>query len=136
MTAQAGGVHEAALAQLRSGRKTGHWMWFVFPQVAGLGRTETSRFYEVRSLAQARAYLAHSVLGPRLRACVDALLSLPDGATADGAMASDVDAAKLRSSLTLFLRAAPGDAQFAGVLDRFWAGIPDARTDALLAARR
>lgn len=124
------GTYDAALAELRAGRKTSHWMWFVFPQLAGLGLSETSRRYAISSLDEARAYLAHPVLGPRLQECARALLGL-DGRTATEIL-GPVDALKLRSSLTLFARAAPEDPVFGEVLDRYFDGRPDEATDALL----
>ena len=104
------GTYASALAELRSGRKTGHWMWFVFPQIAGLGLSETSRRYAISSLDEARAYLAHPVLGPRLEESARALLEL-DGRTATEIL-GPVDAMKLRSSMTLFARAAPEEPLF------------------------
>jgi len=124
-----GGAHEQALAELRRGRKTSHWMWFEFPQVAGLGRSSTARHYALSGLAEARAYLAHPVLGPRLRECCEAVLGVEE-ATADEILGS-VDALKLRSSMTLFARADPEEPLFAGVLERYYDG-PDARTEELL----
>jgi uncharacterized protein (DUF1810 family) len=105
-------------------------MWFVFPQVAGLGESWTSRHYAIASLDEARAYLAHPILGPRLLECSSAVLAAP--ASSAEAILGSIDAKKLRSAMTLFLRAAPAEAVFQAVLDRFWAGIPDALTDALL----
>jgi uncharacterized protein (DUF1810 family) len=124
------GLHDAVLRELRSGRKTGHWMWFVFPQLAGLGRSETSRFYAIASLDEARAYLADPVLGPHLRQCAAAVLAV-DGRTAEEIFGG-IDALKLRSSMTLFHRAAPEEALFRSVLERFFAGRPDPATDRLL----
>jgi uncharacterized protein (DUF1810 family) len=124
------GTYDSALGELRVGRKSSHWMWFVFPQLRGLGRSETSRFYGLEGLAEAEAYLAHPVLGPRLRAACDALLEAPG--SADGILGA-VDALKLRSSMTLFRHAAPDDARFAAVLERFYRGEPDPLTEALLA---
>ena len=124
------GVYDGALAELRAGRKTGHWIWFVFPQVAGLGRSGMSRIYALGSLAEARAYLAHRVLRPRLRESVAALLAT-HGRSADEMLGS-IDAVKLRSSMTLFLRADPDEPAFRAVLDRFYDGRPDAATDAIL----
>ena len=124
------GVFDGALAELRAGRKTGHWIWFVFPQVAGLGRSEMSRIYSIGSLAEARAYLAHPVLGPRLREAAAAVLAT-HGRSADEILGS-IDAVKLRSSMTLFLRAAPDEPAFRAVLDRFYDGRPDAATDAIV----
>jgi len=127
------GVYDRALAELRAGRKTGHWIWFVFPQIAGLGQSEMSRIYAIGSLAEARAYLAHPVLGPRLREAAAAVLAT-HGRSA-GEMLGSIDAVKLRSSMTLFLRAAPDEPAFRAVLDRFYDGRPDAATDAILADR-
>ena len=124
------GVYDRAIDELRRGRKTGHWMWFIFPQVAGLGRSAMSQHYAIASLAEARAYLAHDVLGPRLRESADAVLATT-GRTADEILGG-IDAVKLRSSMTLFLRAAPDDPTFQDVLDRFYGGLPDPATDALL----
>ena len=119
-----------ALAELRAGRKTRHWMWFVFPQVAGLGRTSTSQLYAIADLAEARAYLADDVLGPRLRECCRALLDL-EGLSAEQVLGG-TDALKLRSSMTLFALADPEERLFVDVLDRFYDGRRDERTVALL----
>jgi len=127
------GVHEAALRELRAARKTSHWMWFIFPQIAGLGQSRVSRQYAIGSLAEARAYLAHEVLGARLRECADALLEAGPDATAISIFGG-IDAIKLRSSMTLFLRAAPAEPRWQRVLDRFYGGVADARTDDLLGA--
>ena len=120
------GTYERAVAELRRGRKTSHWMWFVFPQVAGLGRSSTAQAYAVRSLAEARAYLAHPVLGPRLRACAAALLELPGSDPV--AVLGGTDAQKLRSSMTLFAAVSGGDPLFTGVLDRYFGGVADPAT--------
>jgi uncharacterized protein (DUF1810 family) len=124
------GIYAGVLGELRRGRKTSHWMWFVFPQVAGLGESWTSRHYAIASLDEARAYLAHPILGPRLLECSSTLLAAP-ASSAEGIFGS-IDATKLRSSMTLFLRAAPAEAVFQAMLDRFWGGIPDALTDGIL----
>jgi len=124
------GTHDRALAELRAGRKTSHWMWFVFPQVAGLGHSPTAQAYAVTDLAEARAYLTHDVLGPRLHRCCDALLGL-EGVSAEQVLGS-TDAMKLRSSMTLFALAAPDDPVFDRVLERFFDGERDERTPALL----
>jgi uncharacterized protein (DUF1810 family) len=131
VTAQSGGVHERALAELRAGRKTGHWMWFVFPQIAGLGMSINAQVYAISSLDEARDYLAHDVLGPRLRECAAVVAALPG--TDPEAVFGDIDAMKLRSSMTLFARAAPDEPVFTDVLGRFYGGVPDAATDRLLA---
>ncbi|RLV47839.1 DUF1810 domain-containing protein [Nocardioides mangrovicus] len=130
VTAQAGGVYEQALGELHRGRKTSHWMWFVFPQYIGLGRSATAQRYAIASLAQAEAYLAHPVLGPRLVACCDALLTHPD-LTAQQILGG-VDALKLRSSMTLFARAADDPAPFQQVLAAFYDGEDDPATLDLL----
>ena len=124
------GTYDRALAELRRGRKTSHWMWFVFPQVAGLGHSPTAKHYELPGLDAARAYLAHDVLGPRLLACCRALLALED--TSAEEVLGGVDAMKLRSSMTLFARADPAEPVFAEVLERFHGGVADDRTDRLL----
>jgi uncharacterized protein (DUF1810 family) len=124
------GVMDGVLAELRAGRKTGHWIWFVFPQLAGLGRSEMARYYGIGSLDEARAYLAHPVLGARLRECVDLLLAI-EGVTAENVL-GPVDAMKVRSSMTLFHRAAPGDPRFRAVLATWYGGMPDPVTDDLL----
>ena len=123
-----GATYERALGELRAGLKTGHWMWFVFPQIAGLGTSPTSRAFAISSLAEARAYLAHGVLGPRLRECARVLLELEGRSAAQ--IFGGVDAMKLRSSMTLFLRAAPGEELFAEVLGRYFASEADPATDA------
>ena len=125
-----GGTYEQALGELRRGRKVSHWMWFVFPQLAGLGRSATARFYAVGSLAEARAYLAHPVLGARLRECAAVLTGLAGSRGAEDVFGG-VDALKLRSSMTLFARAAPAEPVFAGVLERYFPG-PDPATERLL----
>ena len=124
------GAMDGVLAELRAGRKTGHWIWFVFPQLAGLGRSEMARYYGIGSLSEARAYLEQPVLGARLRDCVDALLAI-DGRTAEDVL-GPVDAMKVRSSLTLFHRAAPDDPRFPALLAKWYGGVPDALTDQLL----
>ena len=126
-----GGTYDRALAELRAGRKTTHWMWFVFPQLAGLGRSSTAQRYAIASLTEAEAYVADPVLGPRLRQCATVLLELPPTATAEGVLGG-IDAVKLRSSMTLFAHAAPDDPAFRRVLGRFFAGEPDPATELLL----
>lgn len=117
-----------ALAELRRGRKESHWMWFVFPQLAGLGRSETARHYAIRSLAEARAYLAHPVLGNRLREAVAAAMG--SGVASPRALFGSPDDMKLRSSLTLFREAAEGEEArpFDEALARFFGGEADEET--------
>jgi uncharacterized protein (DUF1810 family) len=126
------GAYDGALRELRAGHKTGHWIWFIFPQLAGLGRSEMSRFYGIASLDEARAYLADPVLGPRLLECVTAVLEAP-GRSPEAILGS-VDAMKLRSSVTLFARADGAEPCFSAVLERFYDGEPDPATDRLLGA--
>jgi uncharacterized protein (DUF1810 family) len=132
VTAQdAGGTYDRAIEELRAGRKTGHWMWFVFPQIAGLGRSATAQEFAISSLDEARAYLRHPVLGPRLAGSAR-LLTQVTGRSADQIFGG-LDAQKLRSSMTLFLRAEPdSSAGFAQVLDQYFDGRPDPATDQLL----
>ncbi|MFD3443729.1 DUF1810 domain-containing protein [Microbacteriaceae bacterium 4G12] len=130
--AQDGGAFDGAVGELRRGRKSSHWMWFVFPQVAGLGRSAMAERYAIRSLDEARAYLAHPVLGPRLLQCAALAADAPEGRSAESVFGG-IDAVKLRSSATLFLRASdPPEPAFQRVLDRFFDGVPDAATDRLL----
>ncbi len=121
------GQYDRALAELRRANKTGHWMWYVFPQVAGLGMSAMSRRYGISSLTEARAYLRHEVLGPRLRECA-AVVAAVRGRTAEQIF-GPIDAVKLRSSMTLFLRADPHEAVFGQVLDEYFDGVPDPATD-------
>ena len=116
---------EAALAELEAGRKQSHWMWFIFPQLAGLGRSPTAQFYGIRSLHEARAFLAHPILGERYRRSVEALIRWAMTRNAVEIL-GDVDALKLRSSLTLF-EVASGDPIFATALQAFFEG-PDEAT--------
>jgi uncharacterized protein (DUF1810 family) len=122
-------VHDQALAELRRGRKTSHWMWFIFPQIAGLGRSETARFYAISDAAEARAYLAHPLLGPRLIEATRTATAAPGTAVA---IFGEIDALKLRSSLTLFAAVADDPAPFEAALTRFYGGERDAATLDLL----
>lgn len=126
----ADGVFERALRELRSGRKTGHWMWFIFPQITGLGRSATAVRYAITSAAEAQAYLRHEVLGPRLVTCAEALLQHEES-SAD-AIFGGIDAIKLRSSMTLFAHADPAETAFTRVLEAFFDGSPDPATVARL----
>jgi uncharacterized protein (DUF1810 family) len=131
VTAQdAGGTYQRALAELRAGRKTSHWMWFIFPQVAGLGFSAMAQRYAISGVAEARAYLSHPVLGPRLLACTGAIAAT-SGSTADRIL-GPVDAMKLRSCMTLFADAAPEEKVFGEVLARYFDGEPDEATLARL----
>lgn len=124
-------TYEAALAEIRAGEKEEHWMWFIFPQVAGLGSSEKSRYYAIHSLREARAYMGHKLLGPRLVECASELIALKDKTAAD--IFSSVDVKKLQSSMTLFVLAAPDEEDvFQMVLDIYFDGKRDERTVAFL----
>jgi uncharacterized protein (DUF1810 family) len=126
----AGGTYDRAAADLRRGHKTGHWMWFVFPQIAGLGQSPTSRKYAISSLEEASAYLRHPVLGPRLTEGARILTEVR-GRSAEQIFGG-LDAQKLHSSMTLFWRAAPGEPLFGQVISQYFDGVPDSATDQLL----
>jgi len=125
-TAAQAPVWESVLQELRAGRKHTHWMWFVFPQLASLGRSVTAKHYGLSGLAEARAYLAHPLLGPRLLQVCETLLQLPPTTATD--IFGKVDAMKLRSSLTLFAAASPQQEVFARCLERYFSGAADALT--------
>ena len=122
----AGRTYDSAIAELRAGSKRGHWIWFVFPQVEGLGMSPTSQLFGVRGLAEARAYVAHPVLGPRLVAAARAVADLSGDDPV--AVLGSIDAVKLRSSMTLFAHAADDPAVFRAVLDRYYGGEDDPAT--------
>jgi uncharacterized protein (DUF1810 family) len=124
-------VYDTVLAELRGARKRSHWIWFVFPQLAGLGSSPTAARYAISGLPEAQAYLAHAVLGPRLRECV-ALVAAIDGVTIEDVFGFP-DYLKVRSSLTLFARATTENGDFRTVLDKFYGGEQDEKTLALLA---
>ena len=119
-------VYGTVLAELRNGAKRSHWIWFVFPQLRGLGHSPTAQHYGISSVDEARAYLAHDVLGPRLRECTRLVLAI------DGRSADDIfgwpDNLKVRSSMTLFARATDDNAEFRAVLDKFYDGEDDPAT--------
>jgi uncharacterized protein (DUF1810 family) len=121
------GIYARAVAELRRGGKASHWMWFVFPQVRGLGHSPAARMYGISGLDEARAYLAHPVLGPRLVECASILAGL-SGRTAEQVFGG-TDAMKLRSSMTLFWRADPDREVFRQVLETYFDGEPDSATD-------
>lgn len=126
------GVYGRALAELQVGDKRSHWMWFIFPQIAGLGASPMAQRYAIGSLAEAQAYAAHPVLGARLRACTAAVNAVA-GRSAHAIFGSPDDL-KFRSSMTLFARAVPGEPVFADALARYFDGVPDPRTLAKLGA--
>lgn len=125
-----GGTYEVALGELRAGRKRSHWMWFVFPQIAGLGQSPISRRFAISSLDEARAYLAHPVLGPRLIESAQALTELATESPEE--VFGTIDALKLRSSMTLFAHADPNEPVFGQVLAQFFGGAADESTVRLL----
>lgn len=127
-------MYARVLTELARGLKTSHWMWFIFPQVAGLGSSAMARLYAIRSIEEAQAYLNHPLLGARYRECVVVLQDLV-GTTAEAVFGS-VDAAKLRSSLTLFAEAAPGDPLLGAALERWFNGEKDDRTLTILSRSR
>ena len=118
--------YAAALAEVRRGRKTSHWMWYIFPQIAGLGQSSTARYYSIRDLEEAREYYAHPVLGQRLREISGVLLDLRGSDPV--AVFGGIDSMKLKSSMTLFAVAAPDDPLFQQVLDKYYGGEQDALT--------
>jgi uncharacterized protein (DUF1810 family) len=127
VTAQdSGGTYQRAVAELRNGRKTSHWMWFIFPQIAGLGRSAMAQAYAISDLAEAQAYLAHPVLGTRLVECAEIVAS-HRGLTAEHIFGG-MDAIKLRSSMTLFAHADPAQTIFQQVIDQYYNG-PDPETE-------
>jgi uncharacterized protein (DUF1810 family) len=121
-----GGTYQNALTELRNGRKTSHWMWFIFPQIAGLGRSAMAQAYAISDLAEAQAYLAHPVLGPRLVECAEILASQRVLTAQD--IFGGIDAIKLRSSMTLFAHADPDQTIFRQVIDQYYDG-PDPETE-------
>jgi len=127
-------TYERALAELHSGRKRSHWMWYVFPQLAGLGRSATSRHYAIRNAAEAKAYLAHRLLGPRLVQCAAAVVEI-EGRSAYEIFGSPDDL-KLRSCATLFARVSPPNPVFLAVLAKYFGGREDEETVRLLASNR
>jgi uncharacterized protein (DUF1810 family) len=119
-------VYDQARRELQAGRKESHWMWFIFPQIAGLGQSPTSIRFAIGSLDEAKAYLAHPVLGRRLRECATLVLGVKGGKARD--IFGPIDAMKFRSSMTLFARAAPDEDVFQRCLDKYFAGSPDPAT--------
>lgn len=123
-------TYDAALAELQAGRKRSHWMWFVFPQLAGLGSSSMAQRYAISGLPEASAYLQHPTLGPRLRACTAAVNAV-EGRSAHDILGSPDDL-KFRSCMSLFARAAPQEALFRDALGKYFDGAPDPRTLAAL----
>ncbi len=121
-------VYDSALAEIRAGRKRTHWMWFIFPQIAGLGSSATSTRFAIKSAAEARAYLSHPILGPRLLECCTALLELESKSATE--IFGSPDDMKLRSCATLFASVTEPGSVFERVLERFYGGSSDERTEA------
>jgi uncharacterized protein (DUF1810 family) len=120
------GRYETAVSELRMGQKAGHWMWFIFPQVAGLGHSPMSREFGISSVAEAQAYLRHPVLGPRLIACARILMGITDKSAME--ILGTIDSKKLRSSMTLFMSAQPEEPVFREVLAKYFHGSADQET--------
>lgn len=127
------GDYDRALGELKSGRKRSHWMWYIFPQLDGLGHSSMARRYSIKSLAEARAYLAHPILGPRLRECVEVLLGLEDDTAHD--IFGSPDDLKLRSCATLFAEVSLGNSAFHRLLAKYFDGVPDHASLRLLSQR-
>ena len=127
------GTYQQVVAELRAGRKTSHWIWFIFPQIAGLGHSAMSQMYAITSLDEARTYLRHPVLGPRLIECISLVDATPDRSAEQ--ILGSLDAMKLQSSLTLFMRADPAEPVFLRALNRFFGGVPDSETNRILPPR-
>lgn len=125
-------IYADVQAELRQGFKRGHWMWFIFPQLRGLGRSETAQFYAIRSREEAASYLAHPTLGERLRECTELVLAIPGKDV--HAIFGSPDDLKFRSSMTLFGVIAPGESVFRRALQKYFGGQPDQATLALLGA--
>lgn len=126
-------VYDDVCAELRSGRKTSHWMWFVFPQLKALGRSSTAKYYGIESMQEARAYLQHSLLGPRLRECTGLVVAIPNKSAFE--IFGTPDDLKFRSCMTLFAQASDDAEIFVRALERFHQGQPDSVTLALLDAK-
>ena len=126
------GDYDQALAEIRSGRKRSHWIWYIFPQFAGLGLSATSRDYAIASVAEAEAYLTHPVLGPRLLTCAEAALAIEGRSAAE--IFGSPDDMKLRSCATLFASVSPAGSVFHRLIEKYYAGQPDERTLRLIGA--
>ena len=123
-----------ALAEIKSGRKRTHWMWYIFPQIDGLGTSPTAQLYAIKNLAEGRAYLSHPVLGPRLIECAEAVIAVRDRSAFE--IFGTPDDLKLRSSATLFDVISPPDSVFARLLKRYYGGVPDGRTLMILRVQK
>lgn len=119
-------IFPRVLSELKAGAKMSHWMWFIFPQIRGLGSTPTAIQYSISGLHEARAYLAHPILGPRLKECTQLVLQVESRSAEE--IFGSLDAMKFRSSMTLFAQASPGDDIFLRALQKYFAGVPDQLT--------
>jgi len=126
--------YDRALSEIRGGRKRTHWMWYIFPQIAGLGRSWASLHYAISGIGEAEAYLRHPVLGPRLLKCAEAVLHHEE--LTASAIFGHPDDMKLRSSATLFASVSPAGSPFHRIIDRFFQGQPDEKTCRLLQSQR
>ena len=124
------GDYKAAIAEIRNGHKQSHWIWYIFPQLRALGRSTTAQHYGLETPAEAAAYWEHSLLGPRLRECIQAILQVRDKSAT--AILGEIDAIKFRSCLTLFCEVAPTDQNIRAALTKFYEGKPDTMTLELL----
>ncbi|MDQ3321450.1 MAG: DUF1810 domain-containing protein [Acidobacteriota bacterium] len=123
-------IYDVALWELKNGRKRSHWMWFIFPQIDGLAQSSTSKFYALKSMEEARAYLNHPVLGKRLKECAEAVLAVEEHSVSE--IFGYPDDLKLKSSLTLFASVADGESVFTSLLNKCFNGERDLRTLELL----
>lgn len=130
LTAQQGGVYDNALNELKNGRKCSHWMWFIFPQIKGLGYSETAKYYAIKNKEEASQYLNHPVLGKRLLACTNAVLAIENKSAL--AIFGEPDNLKLNSCMTLFAQLTNASPVFSRVIDKHFNGKPDTKTLALL----
>jgi uncharacterized protein (DUF1810 family) len=123
-------IYPQVLEEIRSGRKSTHWMWFIFPQIEGLGHSSTAKYYSIKSIEEAKKYIGHPVLGKRLLECSNTLLNIDDKSANE--IFGYPDDLKLRSSMTLFNFVAPQHKVFANVLEKYFAGEPDQQTLSIL----
>lgn len=130
LTAQQGGVYENALSELKNGRKRSHWMWFIFPQIKGLGYSETAQYYAIKNSEETEQYLNHPVLGNRLLYCTNAVLAIENKTALE--IFGEPDNVKLNSCMTLFAQLPNASPVFSRVIDQYFNGKPDTKTLALL----
>lgn len=124
------GLYDEIVRELKGGKKVGHWMWYVFPQIAGLGQSATAKFYAIQDPGEAHRYLLHPILGERLLECTKIVLSLKNKSALE--IFGDIDAMKFRSSMTLFVSVAGSDSVYQHAIDKYFDGAPDQRTQNIL----